>query len=559
MEENKEKNQVEVFDDVELSQEELERLDDLVDPDASSYDNYSWDQDFQRQILSLLINDKFFLIESKALVKPSYFTYEVHRRICSLLFKFFETYKSLPNMVQIVNELKAALVGKSDEIILENLTELNNVIQYFFPETASTRDYYRDKIVDFARAQTLKLAFKNSLELLKKKQNNETWSKISRQLKDVLLVDYNRDMGLSYFETYKERYLRKKEVLMSGDVFTSGFSHIDHCLAAGGLLRGEIGSYMGLSGAGKSIALKCSALANLHRGKKILYLSLELSQDMVAERFDVEIANLNLSQDRVEHGNNGITSKNLLEMQERVFTALEEYVKVVGENQSRSLIIKQFPGGQMDIDTMRSYFSQLCLTGFRPDMVIVDYVGEMKDIEGIPTHESKYRLVRDLRGFAVEENVCVLTAMQPNKSAKEALRNGLLIDDENIGDSFGQVKPLDAFWSINQTIDERNCGLARMYIVKHRAGESKKIFYVKFNYESLTVKDMSEAEYKSIYKNYLNLKDKSAADDVAEDTFNRNKMNVVEGKKASGLPNFDDDHEDDGNDNVEELEKTLGV
>ena len=154
---------------------------------------------------------------------------------------------------------------------------------------------------------------------------------------------------------------------------------------------------------------------------------------------------------------------------------------------------------------------------FNPDLVIVDYIGEMKDYPGMPTWESRQKMTRDLRGFAVEEKICLLTAMQPNRSGKEAVKAGLLIDDENLSDSYGQVRPLDAMWTINQTIVERGCGVARIFIAKHRDGESRKQFYVQFNMKNLKIDQISEERYLAITKEYgLKLK-KMATDKVTEE------------------------------------------
>jgi len=162
---------------------------------------------------------------------------------------------------------------------------------------------------------------------------------------------------------------------------------------------------------------------------------------------------------------------------------------------------------------------QLNMVEFKPDLVVIDYIGEMKDYPGVPTYESRYRIVRDLRGLATEENVCVFTAMQPNKDAREAQKKdgGLyggdgVIDDTNLADSYGQIRPLDGCWSINQMQAEKEAGIARIFVIKHRHGKSRFTCHAKFNKNTLKMDQISEDTYNKIWKEYSFKKTERAAD-----------------------------------------------
>ena len=511
---------------IELTAEEAAELSKLVSPDSEEPNAYKWDEEFQRELLGLLLHDRHFLLESLAIIKPNYFVNETHRHICDILFKHFDKYKTLPSKVQMVNELNEVLEGKADEIKVLHIGEYNEIILGYLPGMES-RDYYRDKIVNFAKTQSLKQAFHKSLQAIKEDpESDNTWETIHEVLREALTVQHNFDLGLDYFQTVEERYDRMNKEIEIGDRFTSGFLAIDAALLGGGLKRGEIGSWVGLSGTGKSLALKVAAIANINKGKKVLYISLEIDQDGVAERFDAELASMMESPDVEDK----ITIKNLLDKKQMVFDFVKEYKEDVCV-EDQMLIIKQFPGGQMDMAAFRAYHSQLKLRGFHPDLIIIDYIGEMKDYSGIPTHESRYRITRDLRGFAVEEDVLVLTAMQPNRTAKEVVRSGDLIDDENLGDSYAQIKPLDAMWTINQLQEEKDCGLARIYVAKHRSGKTRFSFHVSFNYDTLAIKQISYEEYSEILKEYRNTKEKTTTDKMKETVDDRKVRSVIDGNQ----------------------------
>jgi hypothetical protein len=168
---------------------------------------------------------------------------------------------------------------------------------------------------------------------------------------------------------------------------------------------------------------------------------------------------------------------------------------VKDQDDKNLLVVKQFPSGSIDVNDVRSFVSQLNLYGYKPDMVIIDYVGEMKDTPNIPSWESKYRIMRDLRGLAMEYQFCCVTCIQPSKSAADIDSSGF-IDEGNIGGSFDQFKPLDGLWSINQTNEEKDGSVGRIFIIKHRNGKSRFHFYVNFNYNTLSMYECSETKYR---------------------------------------------------------------
>jgi len=472
--------------DDDLTEEELEQLESLTDPDAEEDSEFKWDEEFQRYILAMLVSDKHFLVQSLPLVQPKYFTDDVHKLICKLLFGYFEKYKVLAKKPWIVQEVKDHIAEKNDEIQLHYLTELNKVYEYYTPGVES-RDYLLDKIVHFAKMQAIKVSFNKCLTVIKKDpENDDTWMKIGDILRDALLVDKNFDPGLDYFQSYEERYeqLKEDEAL---EVFTTGFKSIDNNLLSGGPTRGEVYAVIALSGVGKSLNLVTAALKNVLLGKKVLYISLEMDEGKIAERFDAQLAAVDINK--------------LLDHKELIKQAFDEQLDE--QEDPRTLIIKQFAPGVMDVNTLRAYLQQLYLIDFRPDMVIVDYIGEMKDYPGIPTWQSRYRIIRDLRRLAKEEEICILTAMQANKSAREAqeltdrwgnLQTGV-IDDDNLADAHGQVKPLDGWWSINQTHFEKKAGIARVFFGKARHGKSRFIFWIEYNEKTLAMTEISEKKF----------------------------------------------------------------
>jgi hypothetical protein len=500
-----------------LNEQDQELFAKLSDPNQQSQVHYAWDEDFQRVVLGLLLCDRYFMQQSVGLIKKNYFTNEIHQAIAKVLFEYFDAHKQQPSKIflkqELIDHLKVRY--KHNEETYESMkllyvAELNLVYDYYtnggvgdmLPGLDSPEAII-NKILAFAKTQAMRQAFAQSLALIRKSPHlDDTWVEVNEILNEARLVDRQSDIGLNYYETIDERYNRMQEEKESGiEVFHTGFEPINRGLDDGGLRRGEIGAYMALPGVGKSLALVQASVLNVSGGKKVLYITTEMDQDRVAKRFDCMTTSI---------GHN-----KLQEQREGVKRALLEGVRDYEDK--RRLVIKQFPSGTADVNTFRAYYAQLGMWGFKPDLMIVDYIGDMKDFPGIPTWESRFRILRDLRGFGVESNHCTLTALQPNKSAAE-LKIEDFIDESKLADSFMQNRVLDAFWTINQTANEQKAEVGRIYVAKTRNGRSKFSFKIKYDFKDQTLRmsDISDDTYRGRMAKVSSKDSDATAEQMAE-------------------------------------------
>lgn len=456
----------------------------LADPDGGTIIKYNWDEEFQRHIAALLIADRQFLLQSLDLVKPSYFTNKAHNKVVSIAAEFFKKYRILPRKDFIVQELKSQL--KENKSLPYYLGEVNLLFEYFQPGMEA-RDYLQDKITYFAKIQTLKDAFHKSLEMIDKApESEETWDKIYSKMREAMTVHQNFEVGVDYFQSIKDRYAKKEEDNAGDDRFILGLNGIDIEVAGGGYCRGEIISIVAGSGVGKSVMLANLAATNILRGKKVVYISLELAEMKIADRLDAIFT--------------GLPVQNLAPHKDDIFEKLTSFKQVVYSGEIWPLVIKQFPAGTATVNMIRAYISQLRFHNFDPDIVIIDYVGEMATHPDMKTYESREKTVRELRALATEENVFVATAMQPNRDAKRDGKGGERhrIDDEHLADAYGQIRPLDGCISLNQNDNEKLLGIGRGYVIKQRDGKSRYQIYLKFNKETLQITETTREDYLSL-------------------------------------------------------------
>lgn len=475
---------------------QLAEMTGTAEPESKA--KFTWDDTFQRQLLGMLLSDSYMLIQALDKVKPEYFSNESHVQICKILFKHFESRKAIPEKWILEQELKELSKNRDANVQIFYLTELRSLYDYYIPGI-DTREYLIDKITYFAKVQAIKIAFHTSLEKLQEAPEEErTWNFVYEQMRQAMLIDRNYEPGLEYFNNLDEIFLRLQQVNEGKNRFTSGFAPIDEALTGGGLFVGQIGSWIGLPGTGKSLALVRAAVANVLLGHKVFYLTLEMDEVGIAARFTSQFAKLDIN--------------NLIGVKDQVYKTVENFKK--DWEDSNLLHIKQFPGGSIDVNGIRSYVAQLELRKWKPDLIIVDYVGEMRDDPNLKKYESAYRILRDLRGFGVEKNHCTLTCVQPNQSAAK-LEIGSYIDESNIGTSFDQYKPLDAMWSLNQQVVEKDAGVGRVFVIKHRNGRSRFAFKIGYDYELGTL-DLYAISNES-YREKLNLIQQKKSEEVSID------------------------------------------
>jgi len=462
----------------ELTDKEAALVDSLV-KSAHKPSKFKWDDNFQRRILGLILTDSFFLVQCKSLIIPEYFTNEAHVIICNTVYEHHEKYKCMPEKFVVQQLFLEKLKDKQESVVIYYKNELENIYEAFVP-SPSSREVLLDKILIFSKTQALRIAMDLSQKDLKKDpESEEVWTKIYERFRDAMNINKSFEIGFEYFKNIADFFTELGKDFDVSDRFTSGFSKIDECLSGGGPKRGEIFAWIGMPGKGKSLSLVKAAVENVKLGKKVMYLSVEMDWISISKRFTSQFTLL-------PHGS-------LLNHKNEIIDLLDMGVKEFSDK--NRFVVKQFPSGQIDVNDIAAYLNQLELYGFRPDLLIVDYPGEMKDAPGLPQWESKYRIMRDLRGLAIQKEMCVYTAMQPNKNAA-SLGEAEFIDEGTIGGSFDQFKPLDGLWSINQTNDETEAGYGRVFVVKHRNGKSRYSFTVKYDKETLDIRECSEGAYR---------------------------------------------------------------
>lgn len=408
-----------------------------------------------------------FFSQIVPLIKPDYFDFPAYARILQSTKDYYEKYGNLPSDAALVDFIKFVTPPdmKDDNNYEEDLAAINQIDKDIF----NHREFIMDVVEDFAKKGAMTEAIKKSVVLLKEQKFGE----IDDLIKAALLVGRTVETGQDYFAEVKDRVHRmfKNKVSIK---YRTAFQTLDTNLE-GGMNAKELAMVAAPSGRGKSLYLVNQGARSLLEGKNVLYISLEMSEDKIGNRFDSVLTVL----------------KNNKLKEPATQLKLAERLKLIQEQTPGRLVIKEFPTGTANVNTIRGLLTQLNLhKQFRPDVIIVDYLELLRPNRIIESeYMAQQRIAEELRGLAMEQNALVWTATQCNRSAKH--RD--LITDAELGDSYGKIRPADFAISLNQSQEEYDKGQMRIYVMKARDSKANYVVPITIDYSTLRMEEPNEA------------------------------------------------------------------
>lgn len=426
---------------------------------------YDFSDNIQRGILYFLKSDKDFYLQIVNLVKPDHFEYPSHSKIFTTIAEHYEQYSKLPNDEIILQTVKGSLgVRESLSDYEDELQFINNLDK----STTENQEYVLDIVETFAKNEAMKQAISDSIMLIKENRVEE----VEEVVKEALMVNRDVDTGQDYFQDFSARWDRTfnservekyKTVLPSFDKSLEG-----------GLGKKELAMVIAPPGVGKSLYLVNQGVQSMIEGRKVLYISLEMSEDKIAGRFD-SIMTL-VPQFKLKQVTSATTVKERLSMFREQFPGSD-------------LMIKEFPTGTASANTVRQLLVQLAnYDDFKPDVVIIDYLELLRPVrECQQEYHAQQRVAEEIRGVAMQFNNLIWTATQTNRQGRMVK----VITDAELGDSYGKIRTCDFAFSLNQSEEEFDNGLMRGYVVKSRNGRPRFTVPMRVDYGTLR---MSEGE-----------------------------------------------------------------
>jgi replicative DNA helicase len=430
---------------------------------------YNFSDNIQRGILNLAKSNLDFFNEIAPLVKSEYFEYPIHTTLYEGIVEFFGKYHKLPNddfLLEFCKDRKRqseSVAEYEDEICFVNNLDAS---------TVQNTEFIVDCVEKFARRESMKQAITKSVDLMRDGRFDE----IEKEVKDALLVARSQDFGQDYFVDTEARWERLLSV-SDDDYIKTCLPSLDRGLNGGGLRKKELAMVVAPPGVGKSLYLANQAVKCLIENLKVVYISLEMSEDRVGQRIDsisTLIPQKLLGQER---------EQKMLRQRHKIFQ--DRFPKA-------NLRIKEFPTGMANVNTIRAYLNQLkSYEDFVPDVLVIDYMELLRPVrEGMSEYEAQQRIAEELRGIGVEQDMLIWTATQTNRAG----RGARLITDEHLGDSYGKFRVVDLAISLNQDEEEFDEGMMRTYVMKARNGKARFVIPMTINYNVLVMQEVDHDE-----------------------------------------------------------------
>jgi len=332
-------------------------------------------------------------------------------------------------------------------------------------------DWLMDEFESFIRHKALERAIINSADLLEKYD----YGAVEVMIKEAVQIGLSKDMGTDYFADPRARLLRIKD--KNGQIST-GWPSLDRRLF-GGMNRGELNIFAGGSGAGKSLFLANLGVNWALQGLNVVYLTLELSEELVSMRIDSMLT--------------GISTKEIFKELDDV----EMKVRIIGKK-SGAMQVKYMPSGKTCND-LRAYLKEYEIQmGRKIDVLLVDYLDllmpQSKKISPADLFIKDKYVSEELRNLAVEKQCILVTASQLNRGAVEEVE----FDHSHISGGLSKIQTADNVFGIFTSRAMRERGRYQIQLMKTRSssGVGQKVD-LEFNLESLKISDLPEEEQES--------------------------------------------------------------
>ena len=408
----------------------------------------NYNEETQELFLKFLISDPDLFARCQNIVKPEYFNLK-YRKAVNLFISHSTDFNSIPTPEQV-----SAASGVQIDII-------PNV-------TPDHHDWFLKEFETFCRHKALEKAIIESTDLLE----NQDYGTVENKIKDASQVGLVKDLGLDYFENPKERLQWIKD--QSGAIST-GWKGIDHKLY-GGMNRGEMTIFAGGSGAGKSLFLQNFAVNWSLAGMNTVYISLELSEQLISMRLDSMVS--------------GYGTKEVMRNMDDVDLKVRMKAKGAGK-----LRVKQMPNG-VNANDIRVFLREYEIScGEKVDCLLVDYLDLMMPISAKVSGsdlfiKDKY-VSEELRNLAVERDLLFVTASQLNRGAVEEIE----FDHHHIAGGISKIQTADNVVGIFTSNAMREKGRYQIQFMKTRSssGVGTKVD-LRFDPDTLRIEDLQEGD-----------------------------------------------------------------
>ena len=393
-------------------------------------------------ILNNLISNEEFTRKVLPFLKSDYFTVRSYKIIFAEIHEYISNYNALPslNALSIECQERTDLSESQFKDIMEVLSGLSN-------EKAEL-DWIIDSTEKWCQERAIYLSLMESVKIADGQDEKRDKGAIPQILSDALGVSFDQNVGHDYLQNYEERYdfYHKTEEKIPFDL------EFFNKITKGGLPNKTLNVALAGTGVGKSLFMCHVTSSCLLQGKNVLYITMEMAEEKIAERIDANLLNVPIQK--------------LHDLPRAMY---ENKISALSKKTQGKLIIKEYPTASAHVGHFKALLNELELKrNIKPDIIFVDYLNicASQRYKGSIVNSYTYvkAIAEELRGLAVETNVPIVTATQTTRSGFGSSD----VDLTDTSESFGLPATADLMFALISTEELEEVGQIMVKQLKNR-------------------------------------------------------------------------------------------
>ena len=432
-------------------------------------------QTIERTTLSNLVSNEEYCRKVLPFIKADYFDVKEERVVFEEITNFVEKYKRIPTKISLEIEVESR-----KDLTQDQHTKIVEIIQ-----TLDSTDVDMEWLVDttekFCKDKAIYNAVLDGIKIIDGKDKDRTPEAIPSILSDALAVSFDLSVGHDYVEDGLDRYdfYHKKEIKIPFDL--DYFNKI----TKGGLPQKTLNIALAGTGVGKSLFMCHMAASTLMQGKNVLYITLEMAEERIAERIDANLMDVSMEE--------------LHDLPKTMFTDKVDQIRSKTEGK---LIIKEYPTASANSAHFRGLIKELAIKkSFKPDIIFIDYLNicassRFKGAANVNSYMYIKAVAEELRGLAVENNLPIVSATQTTRSGFSSTDVGL----EDTSESFGLPATADFMFALisNEELDELNQIVVKQLKNRYNDPTMNKRFVVGIDRSKMRLYDVENKEQEDL-------------------------------------------------------------
>ena len=444
-------------------------------------------------VIKNLLLDEEYVRKAMPFIKAEYFSDLLEKNLYNVINKYFTDYSALPTKEAL--EIEVGQLGNiSDE-------QHRQTIQYIrdIDDEKSEYDWILDTTEKWCKERAIYLALMESIKIAEGNDEKRATGAIPSILSDALAVSFDNHIGHDYLQDYEERYefYHQTEEKIPFDL--EFFNRI----TKGGLPNKTLNIALAGTGVGKSLFMCHVASSILLQSKNVLYITLEMAEEKIAERIDANLLSVDIQQ--------------LDQLPKMMF---DSKVNKIAKKTQGTLIVKEYPTASASVAHFRALLNDLALKkAFKPDIIFIDYLNicassRYSKLGNVNSYSYIKAIAEELRGLAVEANVPIVSATQTTRSGYGSSD----VDLTDTSESFGLPATADLMFALISTEELEQINQIMVKQLKNRYNDPtiNKRFVVGIDRSKMRLYDVEQSAQDSLTDSNQDIEIETVKEDLSK-------------------------------------------